>query len=211
MAAAAQAHLPHLYNHNPTTHPAQFSNGNNNSNHSNHSSPRLAHPPLATPGAAPVASTPTTSTSHSLNASPLSTPPPLPPPTSAASLVGLHHHLSHIPAPAPPVPVTTAPSEEEPLYVNAKQYHCILKRRTARLRLEELNRIAEAGNLTYMKVATNMPCGDLAGLEVDFLHQVKLPPWKNKKVMKILRIMVKIKHSWSQNSFYIGHDSSAIL
>ncbi|ORZ13548.1 CCAAT-binding transcription factor (CBF-B/NF-YA) subunit B-domain-containing protein [Absidia repens] len=147
MAAAAQAHLPHLYNHNPATHQAHFSSdNNNNNNNSNHSSPRLAHPPIATPGAAapsaPAASTSTTSTSHSLNASPLSTPPP--PPTSTASLVGLHHHLSHIPAPAQPVPVATAPSEEEPLYVNAKQYHRILKRRTARLRLEELNRIARS-------------------------------------------------------------------
>ncbi|KAI7868352.1 CCAAT-binding transcription factor (CBF-B/NF-YA) subunit B-domain-containing protein [Spinellus fusiger] len=33
---------------------------------------------------------------------------------------------------------------EEPLYVNAKQYHRILKRRAARARLEELNKIAKA-------------------------------------------------------------------
>lgn len=36
-----------------------------------------------------------------------------------------------------PVP----PAEEEPLYVNAKQYHRILKRRAARLKLEELHKL----------------------------------------------------------------------
>jgi nuclear transcription factor Y alpha len=37
-----------------------------------------------------------------------------------------------------PAPVVV---EEEPLYVNAKQYHRILKRRAARLKLEELHKL----------------------------------------------------------------------
>ncbi|KAI8332861.1 CCAAT-binding transcription factor (CBF-B/NF-YA) subunit B-domain-containing protein [Chlamydoabsidia padenii] len=56
------------------------------------------------------------------------------------------HHLYHFSSPRSNPPTTThSPTqEEEPLYVNAKQYHRILKRRAARLRLEELNRIAKS-------------------------------------------------------------------
>jgi len=48
----------------------------------------------------------------------------------------------------PPGPPTTSassdvPLDEEPLYVNAKQYHRILKRRAARARLEELHRLSK--------------------------------------------------------------------
>lgn len=38
----------------------------------------------------------------------------------------------------------TEADNEEPLYVNAKQYHRILKRRMARARLEELNRLVRS-------------------------------------------------------------------
>jgi nuclear transcription factor Y alpha len=34
--------------------------------------------------------------------------------------------------------------DQEPLYVNAKQYHRIVKRRAARARLEELNRLVRS-------------------------------------------------------------------
>jgi len=40
---------------------------------------------------------------------------------------------------------------EEPLYVNAKQYHRILKRRAARQRLEELNRLARSRKVSVTR------------------------------------------------------------
>ncbi|KAG0017157.1 Transcriptional activator [Podila clonocystis] len=45
--------------------------------------------------------------------------------------------------PAMPEGGAPAAADEEPLYVNAKQYHRILKRRAARAKLEELNRMAK--------------------------------------------------------------------
>jgi hypothetical protein len=45
-------------------------------------------------------------------------------------------------------------ADEEPLYVNAKQYHRILKRRAARARLEELNQLIRQRKVSSVLVAT---------------------------------------------------------
>lgn len=63
----------------------------------------------------------------------------------------------------PPEPV--APTEESPLYVNAKQFHRILKRRVARQKLEEELRLASKERKPYIheighgKHATRRPGG----------------------------------------------------
>ncbi|KAH0562805.1 hypothetical protein GP486_002567 [Trichoglossum hirsutum] len=61
------------------------------------------------------------------------------------------------PAPQPPVQqhqqspeIVTGGAEESPLYVNAKQFHRILKRRVARQRLEEALRLTSKGRKPYL-------------------------------------------------------------
>lgn len=51
--------------------------------------------------------------------------------------------------PSPEVPVAGA-NEESPLYVNAKQFHRILKRRMARQKLEEALRLTSKGRKPYL-------------------------------------------------------------
>ena len=61
-----------------------------------------------------------------------------------------------MPPPQAPVPQTqpeeivAGGAEESPLYVNAKQFHRILKRRVARQRLEEQLRLTSKGRKPYL-------------------------------------------------------------
>jgi hypothetical protein len=49
-----------------------------------------------------------------------------------------------------PIQTPTELLEEEPLYVNAKQYHRILKRRQARARLEQEGRIPKERPVSFV-------------------------------------------------------------
>lgn len=69
-------------------------------------------------------------------------------------------NMSQPPPPPPPPPphqhqqspelVSGAPAEEAPLYVNAKQFHRILKRRLARQKLEDALRLTSKGRKPYL-------------------------------------------------------------
>ncbi|KAH8676034.1 CCAAT-binding transcription factor (CBF-B/NF-YA) subunit B-domain-containing protein [Xylariales sp. PMI_506] len=63
----------------------------------------------------------------------------VPPPMSSAQAM-----------PQPQSPEMPAGAEESPLYVNAKQFHRILKRRVARQRLEEALRLTSKGRKPYL-------------------------------------------------------------
>lgn len=69
------------------------------------------------------------------------------------------NHGGPRPPPMPPAPAMQHPQspempagavEESPLYVNAKQFHRILKRRVARQRLEEQLRLTSKGRKPYL-------------------------------------------------------------
>ncbi|PGH14651.1 hypothetical protein AJ80_05831 [Polytolypa hystricis UAMH7299] len=68
-------------------------------------------------------------------------PPSMPPPQS--------HQPVQQSQPSPEM-VPSGPTEEAPLYVNAKQFHRILKRRVARQKLEEQLRLTSKGRKPYL-------------------------------------------------------------
>lgn len=96
----------------------------------------------------------------------------------------LSHH------PLPPQQLPPHPVDDEPLYVNAKQYYRILKRRVARARLEELHRLSRQRKVLPFSpcllfspcrlshISTNpaisMLCAAHAAQVADFLLQTRL-------------------------------------
>lgn len=110
---------------------------------------------VAQPASPHVTATPL-GTNHAL-AAPRATsamPPPHPPSSSdlthAPAVVA-----SHVPPPQPPSHAASSAAaavstEESPLYVNAKQFHRILKRRVARQKLEEQLRLTSKGRKPYL-------------------------------------------------------------
>jgi hypothetical protein len=101
---------------------------------------------------------------HTLSSNPLSNPLSAgeqPPSSSSYDYYSQDHQQQHPPpthhlddtqstAPSPDLTTRTADQitqenalDEEPLYVNAKQYYRILKRRVARARLEEVHRLSK--------------------------------------------------------------------
>lgn len=60
------------------------------------------------------------------------------------------------PTPPPHALQPSPPIDDEPLYVNAKQYYRILKRRVARARLEEVHRLSQKRKVTSLSTLSRV-------------------------------------------------------
>ena len=107
--------------------------------HSTHPNHRMPPAGLSQHGSSPNA--PNAQTAMMNHQPPrTSAPPPMPPPPQQAP-----------PPPQPPSPeIAAAGVDDAPLYVNAKQFHRILKRRVARQKLEEALRLTSKGRKPYL-------------------------------------------------------------
>ncbi|KAF3909021.1 hypothetical protein ABW21_db0200106 [Orbilia brochopaga] len=116
-------------------------------------SPVVAQRPA--PGPGPVGrrmstqQSPTVATNPMQGRLPMSVPAPQPMPQQV-----IQHAQMQGPPTMPPMPPSgaadIAPSEDAPLYVNAKQFHRILKRRMARQKLDEQLRLTSKGRKPYL-------------------------------------------------------------
>ncbi|MCJ1358925.1 MAG: Transcriptional activator [Icmadophila ericetorum] len=103
-------------------------------------------------------SSPHVTSSHTVHMNHNHTHPQAPPPHRASVSVPPPQSSHGMPPPPPQhhqaspevVPPVSGAAEESPLYVNAKQFHRILKRRVARQRLEEALRLTSKGRKPYL-------------------------------------------------------------
>ncbi|MCJ1313500.1 Transcriptional activator [Agyrium rufum] len=75
--------------------------------------------------------------------------PPMPPPPPHTQTAPQNHAATSSPE-TQMAPVAAGTAEESPLYVNAKQFHRILKRRVARQKLEDALRLTSKGRKPYL-------------------------------------------------------------
>ena len=76
------------------------------------------------------------------------------------------------------------PAAEQPFYVNAKDYHRILKRRIARAKLKESLKVARGRRPYLPRADTSMRCGGRAGQGDHFLTAAEIAERERKEQQK---------------------------